>query len=186
MISADLPVKALVSGSPCYRPGSRHGAATQETFAEDRRLRDALVPMAPARVSRPESYRGLSFVRGDALVAGAREAQAPYRGSRMTDRQIGQAALRGRLVTALVGGREVSGYACGSDSYHWALVDPTGRVWLVHKSSTIRIGTDGDLAAETDEARASVERVAGPFREYVRKSQRGPHGAEEGEVDVAH
>ncbi len=80
---------------------------------------------------------------------------------------MGWAAVRGRRVTTIVDGREVAGYVCGSDSYHWCIVAPDGHVWLVHKSSTVMIGLDGDLARETEEVQDRVEMVAGSFRQRV-------------------
>lgn len=84
----------------------------------------------------------------------------------MSDRQIAWAVARGRRMTALVEGREVEGYVCGSDSYHWCVVGADG-LWLVHKSSTVRIGADGDLAAEPAEVQARVEQVGASFRQRV-------------------
>lgn len=180
---ATLDGKLLVSGSSCYGPGSRYGTATLGRLSSTGSSVAHPVPPAPARLSRPELCRGLSFVRGRVRVSDARR-QVPHAGSRMSDRQIGWAVRGGRRVTALVAGHEVAGYVCGSDSYHWALVRPDGQVCLVHKSSTVVIGHDGDLDAEPEGVRARVELVVAPFRQSVLRDQFGR--VEEEVVGVEH
>lgn len=175
-----LDGKLLVSGSSCYGPGSRYGTATLGTSDFVSGSVASTAPLAPARLSRSELRRGLSFVRGTS-VSGARR-QVTHAGSRMSDRQIGWAVREGRRVTALVAGHEVAGYVCGSDSYHWALVRPDGQVCLVHKSSTVVIGHDGDLDAEPEDVRSRVEPVVAAFRQSVLRDQFGR--VEEGVVGV--
>lgn len=85
----------------------------------------------------------------------------------MTDRTIAFAVRTGQRITFHeASGREVSGYVCGMDDFHWKVISPdNGAVSCVHKSASFDVSPDPTY--DNEHNRDSLEKVVGPFRDWV-------------------
>lgn len=93
------------------------------------------------------------------------------RGSSVSDRQLGRAAVEGKVITfhvALPGQPFVAGYLVGMDDYHWA-VGAKGNeesfiVTLVHRSCPlVSISAEVCLPNEPEDFRSWVTGVGSSF-----------------------
>lgn len=125
------------------------------------------------------------------MTAGAKTVDRAERRSRsasdLSDKQIAQAAMRGRKVTfsfvATQPAHELVGYVVGMDSYHWMVATPVGEtpgedpivLTLVHKSQPgmIRLHTAPTLDTEPDETRQALARVGQGFWSHCQSTYAG-------------
>ncbi len=87
------------------------------------------------------------------------------RGSDLSDRQVAYSVRDGKSVTATLStGDQISGYVMGSDDFHWAIVDTSGEVHLVHKSSpSLKIDSKSTIA----QASVKIRDMVAVFRDSV-------------------
>lgn len=104
------------------------------------------------------------------------------RGSDASDRQIANAAMRGRRVIfmwlATQPRHEIQGYVVGMDDYHWLVASPIPEsdrtqgedpitLSLVHRTaSVIKLPPQEALTSETNEVQEAVRRVGQGFWSY--------------------
>lgn len=95
--------------------------------------------------------------------------RAASRGSVMSDKQVNAAVRDNRQVQALLhDGTQVAGWICGVDDYHWALVDESAVVHLVHKSapSLTILRPTLDTLLPLDQ-RGAILKIVNPYRSHV-------------------
>lgn len=88
--------------------------------------------------------------------------------SAFTDKQIAKSVKDGKAVCVYFSdGTTLVGFVCGMDSFHWGLVDLTGRVHLVHKSAPRVSIEDLQLDSVSGEVHEEIESVVAPYRDRV-------------------
>lgn len=86
----------------------------------------------------------------------------------MSSKQLAHTVMDGKQVDFhLTGGMVVSGYLAGMDDYHWMVIDPQGKVSLVHKGSAILVQPWTRETYSTEVAKTDLEAVIQPFRKWV-------------------
>lgn len=81
----------------------------------------------------------------------------------MSTKQLARTVLDGRKVTFNLGFEVVTGYLCGMDDFHWAVITPHAQVHLVHKSAPLA-SIESQASYANEPTRAALEKVVGPFR----------------------
>lgn len=113
-----------------------------------------------------------------------RQRRSPALGSRMSTRQMVKTVMDGRLVTlALVNGQQVDGYLGGMDDYHWLIVRPDAEVVLVHKAAALTVTFAKDCRYVRENHHDAIEKIVGPFREYVAKTYYGRDSSMSGDEE---
>jgi hypothetical protein len=123
------------------------------------------------------------------MVVGSATEEQVSRGARrgafMSNKQISEAAARGRKVTfAFLSSQpahEVIGYVVGMDDYHWMVAsvvpepapeqDPIAIV-LVHKSADmISLSSRNSFDQETQEVQKALTDIGGAFWDYCTRNR---------------
>lgn len=89
-------------------------------------------------------------------------------GSAMSSKQLARTVMLGRRIAlTLTNGEKIVGYLCGMDDFHWMVVTPDGEKALTHKGnvSVVRLGEESTY--ESEPKREELEKVVGPFRQFV-------------------
>lgn len=97
-----------------------------------------------------------------------------FSGSEMTDKQVAQAVLHGRMVTAVLrSGQRVSGYLCGADRDRWAVVTPGAEHLLIHKHSTEVLEVAREGTYDDEPRREELDALVAPYRRFLIAITRG-------------
>lgn len=92
--------------------------------------------------------------------------------------------MDGREVSlALVNGQEIAGYLGGMDDYHWLIVRPDAEVVLVHKAAALTVTFSKDCWYERENYYDAIEKIVGPFREYVARTYYGRDSSVSGDEE---
>lgn len=85
----------------------------------------------------------------------------------MSSTQLARTVVDGKLVTFHVPVLPISGYICGMDDFHWMVVTPQGKLFLVHKASASVIQISDQTTYEDESEHDSLDGIVGPFRRFV-------------------
>lgn len=100
-----------------------------------------------------------------------RGADDRAKGASMSSKQLARTVLHGRLLTfRLLTGDSITGYLCGMDDFHWMVVTGEGQKHLIHKASAGLITLADTASFEEEPLRDELEKIVGPFREFVQRS----------------
>jgi hypothetical protein len=99
-------------------------------------------------------------------------------GSAVSTKQLAYTVRDGRKVTFYLEGRVLSGYLAGMDGYHWLLITPELKIFLIHKSCAfVDLGTlDEEPSLSTEKNKDEIERLVLPFRQWLRERDIIPPG----------
>jgi hypothetical protein len=122
----------------------------------------------------------------------SRRIEQRRRGSMVSDKQIAQAALRGRQVTfkflRTQPAHEIGGYVVGMDDYHWLVAivipealregDQSVSLSLVHKTAdVINLASVATREHEDREARTALASLGQDFWDFCERNYGGRNGA---------
>lgn len=88
-------------------------------------------------------------------------------GASVSSKQLAYTVKEGRMVTFQTVVGNVEGYLCGMDDYHWVVVTPELRQYLVHKVAAGLIHLHKRSTYAKEPLIESLEVLVAPFREAM-------------------